>query len=97
MHKNLDPVSITFWESSKNHVNYGEIAKVFFDKIEQIYNLWNQGDVTKATIELNSLFDEMKSSGSDKVEYSNLPLFMFRERTDGETSRDGLWHIPFED
>ena len=97
VHKNLDPVSITFWESSKKHVNYGEIAKVFFDKIEQIYNLWNQGDVTKATIELNSLFDEMKSSGSDKVEYSNLPLFMFRERTDGETSRDGLWHIPFED
>lgn len=97
VHKSLDSTSITFWESSKKYVNYEIIAKEFFDKIEKIYRLWNQGDVSQATIELDSLFDEMKSGGTDKVEYDHLPLFMFRERTDGETSKDGLWHIPFED
>ena len=97
VHKSLDSTSITFWESSKKYVNYGAIAKDFFDKIEKIYNLWNQGDVSQATIELNTLFDEIENCGADKVDHAQLPLFMFRERTDGETSKDGLWHIPFED
>lgn len=97
VHKSLDPVSIKFWEDSAKFINYANEAKDFFDKIEHIYYCWNAGDVVQATTELGALVDEIVKQGADEANSKDLPLFLFRERTDGETSKDGLWHIPFED
>lgn len=94
VHNFVLPSVADFWEKSKKFVDYEKIAKEFFDTIISVYELWNEGDVVAATKKLSDIVDEIKKNS---LANDDLPLFFFRERVDGESSKDGLWHIPFED
>lgn len=98
-HKGLFPASIKFWEDSRKCIDYETIAKEFFSKIKNIYNIWNAGDSYNAIQKLDNLIEEIenKRGGKNGCYADDLPLFLFRERIDGETTKDGLWHIPFDE
>ncbi len=97
-HKGLFPASIKFWEDSRKSIDYETIAKEFFTKIETIYNLWNSGDAYNATQKLDNLIEDIenKKKGKNYCDKDTLPLFLFRERTDGETQLKmvyGTFHL----
>lgn len=94
VHNFVLPSVVNFWENSKKFIDYEKIVRDFFDEIIRIYKSWNEGDVVSATEMMDNLVDGIKKRPLDKDE---LPLFFFRERVDGESSKDGMWHIPFED
>ena len=99
IHQGLFPKALKFWEDSEKNIDYEKIAEEFLKKINEIYSLWNSGDTSGATENLQNIIVDIETAKEreNNCDINDLPLFLFRERIDGETSKDGLWHIPFDE